>query len=107
MQAHLARGQQRGCGRAPALCGGRMVACIHRTDVPSFVGRLHPNDRVLLVGDTRQGMNPSKPAAFVRAAPGRGHEDGEVGRDRAPERPGAETGGRTACGGEVGEAVPG
>ena len=53
LQAHLARGQRIDTGE-------RRLYVVDETSLAStrqmheFVGRLHPNDRVLLVGDTRQ-----------------------------------------------------
>ena len=53
LQAHLARGQR-------ADTGERRLYVVDETSLAStrqmheFVGRLHPRDRVLLVGDTRQ-----------------------------------------------------
>jgi conjugative relaxase-like TrwC/TraI family protein len=81
LQAHLARGQRVDTGEHRLYVVDESSLASTK-QMHEFVSRLHPNDRVLLVGDTRQHESV---------------EAGKVGRDRAPERPGAETDRRTVC----------
>ena len=53
LQKHLARGQQRDTGE-PRLYVVDESSLTSTRQMHEFIGRLHPNDRVLLVGDTRQ-----------------------------------------------------
>ena len=95
LQKHLARGQQPDTGEKRLYVLDESSLASTR-QVHEFVNRLHPNDRVLLVGDRRQHEAVEAGRPF-RATPGRRYEDGEARRDRAPERPGTETGSRAAC----------
>jgi conjugative relaxase-like TrwC/TraI family protein len=53
LQKHLARGQQRDTGEQRLYVVDESSLTSTR-QMHEFIGRLHPNDRVLLVGDTRQ-----------------------------------------------------
>jgi conjugative relaxase-like TrwC/TraI family protein len=53
LQKHLARGQQRDTGEHRLYVVDESSLTSTR-QMHEFIGRLHPNDRVLLVGDTRQ-----------------------------------------------------
>ena len=69
LQAHLARGQQANTGekRLYVLDESSLASTKQMHD---FVSRLHPNDRVLLVGDTRQheAVEAGRPFAQLQEA---------------------------------------
>ena len=54
LQMHLAQWAEAGYWRETPVCGGRIVPWPRPKQMHEFLTRLHPNDRVLLVGDTRQ-----------------------------------------------------
>jgi len=95
LQKHLARGQQPNAGE-------RRLYVLDESSLAStkqmheFVNRLHPNERVLLVGDRRQheAVEAGRPFAQLQDAGMKTMKLEEIVR---PERPGAEAGSRTAC----------
>ncbi len=105
LQAHLARGQQQDTG-------GKRLYVLDESSLAStkqmhaFVGRLHPNDRVLLVGDTRQheAVEAGRPFAQLQEAGMRTVKLEEIVRQRDPELKQVV---EQLARGEVGEAVQG
>ncbi|MGB8832460.1 MAG: AAA family ATPase [Candidatus Sulfotelmatobacter sp.] len=95
LQKHLVRGQQPDTGEKRLYVLDESSLASTR-QVHEFVNRLHPNDRVLLVGDRRQheAVEAGRPFAQFQ---GRRYENGEARRDCAPERPSIETASRAAC----------
>ena len=105
LQAHLARGQR-------ADTGERRLYVVDETSLAStrqmhaFAGRLHPNDRVLLVGDTRQHESVEAGCIFAQMQEGgmRTVRLEEIVRQKDPElRQTVEQLAR----GDVGEAIAG
>ena len=105
LQAHLARGQR-------VDTGERRLYVVDETSLAStrqmyeFVGRLHPNDRVLLVGDTRQHESVEAGRIFAQMQEGgmRTVRLEEIVRQKDPELK------RTVehlAKGDVGEALAG
>jgi len=86
LQAHLARGQKADTGdkRFYVLDESSLASTKQMHD---FVGRLHPNDRVLLVGDTRQheAVEAGRPFAQLQEAGMRTVKLDEIVRQKDPE----------------------
>ena len=86
LQLHLARGQQPDTGekRLYVLDESSLASTKHMHD---FVSRLHPNDRVLLVGDTRQheAVEAGRPFAQLQDAGMQTVKLDEIVRPRDPE----------------------
>ena len=105
LQSHLARGER-------ADTGERRLYVVDETSLAStrqmhaFVGRLHPNDRVLLVGDTRQHESVEAGRIFAQMQGGgmRTVRLEEIVRQKDPEL--KQTVEQLARG-EVGEALAG
>ncbi len=105
LQAHLARGER-------VDTGERRLYVVDETSLAStrqmheFVGRLHPNDRVLLVGDTRQHESVEAGRIFAQMQEGgmRTVRLEEIVRQKDPEL--KQTVEQLAKG-EVGEALAG
>jgi hypothetical protein len=91
LQRHLARGDQPDTGEKRLYVLDESSLASTR-QVYDFVQRLRWNDRVLLVGDTRQHEAVGRPT--IRAASGSRDEDRQAGSDSAAARPGIETGRR-------------
>ncbi len=105
LQAHLARGQQPDTGdkRLYVLDESSLASTKQMHD---FVGRLYPNDRVLLVGDTRQheAVEAGRPFAQLQEAGMRTVKLEEIVRQKDPELKQVV---EQLARGEVGEAVQG
>jgi hypothetical protein len=86
LQHHLARGEQPDTGekRLYVLDESSLASTRQMHD---FVTRLHPNDRVLLVGDTRQheAVEAGRPFAQLQEAGMRTAKLDEIVRQRDPE----------------------
>jgi conjugative relaxase-like TrwC/TraI family protein len=86
LQAHLAKGQQADTGekRFYVLDESSLASTKQMHD---FVNRLHPNDRVLLVGDIRQheAVEAGRPFAQLQDAGMRTVKLDEIVRQRDPE----------------------
>src|SRR6202453_828264 len=86
LQRHLARGEQPDTGekRLYVLDESSLASTRQMHD---FVTRLHPNDRVLLVGDTRQheAVEAGRPFAQLQEAGMRTVKLDEIVRQRDPE----------------------
>jgi conjugative relaxase-like TrwC/TraI family protein len=86
LQHHLARGEQPDSGekRLYVLDESSLASTRQMHD---FVTRLHPNDRVLLVGDTRQheAVEAGRPFAQLQEAGMRTAKLDEIVRQRDPE----------------------
>jgi hypothetical protein len=86
LQAHLAKGQQADTGekRFYVLDESSLASTRQMHD---FVSRLHPNDRVLLVGDTRQheAVEAGRPFAQLQEAGMKTVKLNEIVRQRDPE----------------------
>ena len=86
LQLHLAKGQQPDTGekRLYVLDESSLASTKQMHD---FVSRLHPNDRVLLVGDTRQheAVEAGRPFAQLQDAGMRTVRLDEIVRQRDPE----------------------
>jgi len=105
LQAHLARGQQADTGekRLYVLDESSLASTKQMHD---FVGRLHPNDRVLLVGDTRQheAVEAGRPFAQLQEAGMKTVKLEEIVRQKDPELKQVV---EQLARGQVGEAVQG
>ena len=103
LQRHLARGEQ-------PDTGGKTLYILDESSLAStrqiyeFVERLHPNDRVLLVGDTRQheAVEAGRPFAQLQEAGMRTAKLEEIVRQKDPELKQAVD---QLAHGQVGEAV--
>ena len=86
LQMHLAKGQQADTGerRLYVLDESSLASTKQMND---FVNRLHPNDRVLLVGDTRQheAVEAGRPFAQLQEAGMKTVKLDEIVRQRDPE----------------------
>jgi conjugative relaxase-like TrwC/TraI family protein len=105
LQAHLAKGQRPDTGekRLYVLDESSLASTKQMHD---FVTRLHPNDRVLLVGDTRQheAVEAGRPFAQLQEAGMPTLKLGEIVRQRDPDLKRVV---EQLSRGEVGEAVGG
>jgi ATP-dependent exoDNAse (exonuclease V) alpha subunit len=105
LQAHLAKGQQADTGekRFYVLDESSLTSTKQMHD---FVNRLHPNDRVLLVGDTRQheAVEAGRPFAQLQDAGMRTVKLDEIVRQRDPELKAVV---EQLARGQVGEAIGG
>jgi hypothetical protein len=105
LQAHLARGQQADTGdkRLYVLDESSLASTKRMHD---FVNRLHPNDRVLLVGDIRQheAVEAGQPFAQLQDAGMRTVKLDEIVRQRDPELKSVV---EQLARGQVGEAIAG
>ncbi len=105
LQAHLAKGQQADTGekRFYVLDESSLASTRQMHD---FVSRLHPNDRVLLVGDTRQheAVEAGRPFAQLQEAGMKTVKLNEIVRQRDPELKQVV---EQLARGEVGEAIGG
>ncbi|MDQ2839436.1 MAG: relaxase domain-containing protein [Acidobacteriota bacterium] len=105
LQAHLAKGQQADTGekRFYVLDESSLASTKQMHD---FVNRLHPNDRVLLVGDTRQheAVEAGRPFAQLQEAGMKTVKLDEIVRQRDPELKQVV---EQLARGQVGEAVQG
>ncbi len=105
LQAYLARGQQADTGekRLYVLDESSLASTKQMHD---FVSRLHPNDRVLLVGDTRQheAVEAGRPFAQLQEAGMMTVKLDEIVRQRDPELKQVV---EQLARGQVGEAVQG
>src|ERR1700677_4013606 len=86
LQRHLARGQQPDSGEKRLYVLDESSLASTR-QMHEFVDRLHPNDRVLLVGDTRQheAVEAGRPFAQLQEAGMRTVKLDEIVRQRDPE----------------------
>jgi ATP-dependent exoDNAse (exonuclease V) alpha subunit len=86
LQRHLARGQQPDTGEKRLYVLDESSLASTR-QMHEFVERLHPNDRVLLVGDTRQheAVEAGRPFAQLQEAGMRTVKLDEIVRQRDPE----------------------
>ena len=77
LQKHLARGHQRDTGdhRLYVVDESSLTSA---QQMHEFLARLHPNDRVLLIGDTRRHESVEADRVFAQIARWR-CEDGETG----------------------------
>jgi conjugative relaxase-like TrwC/TraI family protein len=105
LQAHLAKGQQPDTGENKLYVLDESSLASTR-QMHDFVSRLHPNDRVLLVGDTRQheAVEAGRPFAQLQEAGMKTVRLDEIVRQRDPE---LKTVVEQLARGEVGEAVQG
>ena len=105
LQLHLAKGQQADTGekRLYVLDESSLASTKQMHD---FVSRLHPNDRVLLVGDTRQheAVEAGRPFAQLQDAGMRTIKLDEIVRQRDPELKAVV---EQLAQGQVGEAIGG
>ncbi len=105
LQAHLAKGKQADSGekRFYVLDESSLASTKQMHD---FVNRLHPNDRVLLVGDTRQheAVEAGRPFAQLQEAGMKTARLNEIVRQRDPELKQVV---EQLARGEVGEAIGG
>ena len=105
LQMHLAKGQQPDTGekRLYVLDESSLASTKQMHD---FVNRLHPNDRVLLVGDTRQheAVEAGRPFAQLQEAGMKTVKLDEIVRQRDPELKQVV---EQLARGEVGEAIGG
>ena len=105
LQLHLAKGQKADTGqkRLYVLDESSLAST---KQVHDFVTRLHPNDRVLLVGDTRQheAVEAGRPFAQLQEAGMRTAKLDEIVRQRDPELKRVV---EQLAQGQVGEAVQG
>jgi hypothetical protein len=105
LQLHLAKGQQPDTGekRLYVLDESSLASSKQMHD---FVNRLHPNDRVLLVGDTRQheAVEAGRPFAQLQDAGMRTVKLDEIVRQRDPELKAVV---EQLARGQVGEAIGG
>ncbi len=105
LQAHLAKGQQSDTGekRLYVLDESSLASTKQMHD---FVTRLHPNDRVLLVCDTRQheAVEAGRPFAQLQEAGMRTVKLDEIVRQRDPERKNVV---EHLANGRIGEAIGG
>ena len=86
LQRHLARGEQPDTGQKRLYVLDESSLASTR-QIHEFVPRLHPNDRVLLVGDTRQheAVEAGRPFAQLQEAGMRTAKLDEIVRQRDPE----------------------
>ncbi len=86
LQHHLARGEQPDTGEKRLYVLDESSLASTR-QMHEFVDRLHPNDRVLLVGDTRQheAVEAGRPFAQLQEAGMRTAKLDEIVRQRDPE----------------------
>ena len=86
LQAHLAKGQQTDTGEKKLYILDESSLASTK-QMHDFVNRLHPNDRVLLVGDTRQheAVEAGRPFAQLQDAGMKTVKLGEIVRQRDPE----------------------
>ncbi len=105
LQAHLARGQRMDTGEHRLYVVDESSLASTK-QMHEFVGRLHPNDRVLLVGDTRQheSIEAGRIFAQLQDAGMKTVKLEEIVRQKDPEL--KQTVEQLACG-QVGEAVAG
>jgi conjugative relaxase-like TrwC/TraI family protein len=105
LQKHLARGQQRDTGK-PRLYVVDESSLASTRQMHEFLGRLHPNDRVLLVGDTRQHESVEAGRVFAQMQDGgmKTVKLDEIVRQKDPEL--KQTVEQLAQG-QVGEAIAG
>jgi conjugative relaxase-like TrwC/TraI family protein len=105
LQMHLAKGQKHDPGekRLYILDESSLASTKQMHD---FVGRLHPNDRVLLVGDTRQheAVEAGRPFAQLQEAGMKTVKLDEIVRQRDPELKAVV---EQLARGQVGEAIGG
>ena len=105
LQKHLARGQQRDTG-VPRLYVVDESSLTSTRQMHEFLGRLHQNDRVLLVGDTRQHESVEAGRVFAQMQDGgmKTVKLDEIVRQKDPEL--KQTVEQLAQG-QVGEAIAG
>ncbi len=105
LQKHLARGQQRDTGEHRLYVVDESSLTSTR-QMHEFMGRLHPNDRVLLVGDTRQHESVEAGRVFAQMQDGgmKTVKLDEIVRQKDPEL--KQTVEQLAQG-QVGEAIAG
>ncbi len=105
LQKHLARGRQRDTGEHRLYVVDESSLTSTR-QMHEFLGRLHPNDRVLLVGDTRQHESVEAGRVFAQMQEGgmKTVKLDEIVRQKDPEL--KQTVEHLARG-EVGEAIAG
>ncbi|WP_263385935.1 MobF family relaxase [Granulicella arctica] len=105
LQKHLARGQQRDTGEQRLYVVDESSLTSTR-QMHEFIGRLHPNDRVLLVGDTRQHESVEAGRIFAQMQDGgmKTVKLDEIVRQKDPEL--KQTVEQLAHG-QVGEAIAG